>query len=291
MDLHKNLQKFSGMKVKTVMNTQLITRKRIMNSVVVLIISFALAGLTGCSTSNNSSSEGQMEIKLHDAPGIFGAVQLDIQKVEVENSGSTSSSSWVTISNQPMTVNLLNLTNGNSKVIASSNVKSGTYTKIRLILGSNNKVEVNGAMMNLNLSSSAQSGIDININTKVDAQNNATLLLDFDVARSITANLTGSFTLNPVITSTQESESGDISGQIQPANAMTAVYVENGSDTVSSTYSDTTSGDFKLIGISQGNYDVNIHSMNSAYSDTTISNISVAAKQETKLGAVALPAK
>lgn len=262
-----------------------------MNSVVVLIISFALAGLTGCSTSNNSSSEGQMEIKLHDAPGIFGAVQLDIQKVEVENSGSTSSSSWVTISNQPMTVNLLNLTNGNSKVIASSNVKSGTYTKIRLILGSNNKVEVNGAMMNLNLSSSAQSGIDININTKVDAQNNATLLLDFDVARSITANLTGSFTLNPVITSTQESESGDISGQIQPANAMTAVYVENGSDTVSSTYSDTTSGDFKLIGISQGNYDVNIHSMNSAYSDTTISNISVAAKQETKLGAVALPAK
>jgi hypothetical protein len=144
-------------------------------------------------------------------------------------------------------------------------------------------------MMNLNLSSNAQAGVDVNINTQVDAQNSATLLLDFDVARSITAGLTGSFTLNPVIKATQESESGDISGQIQPPNAMTAVYVKSGSDTVSSTYSDTTSGDFKLIGLAQGNYDVNIHSMNSAYSDTTISNVSVAAKQETKLGAVILP--
>jgi hypothetical protein len=271
------------------MNTRLIVQKKITRSVLALIVSVALAGLTACSNHNNSSSEGQMQVKLHDAPALFGAVQLDIQKVEVKNSSSTSDTSWVTISNQPQTVNLLDLTNGNTKIIASSNVKSGTYTTLRLVLGSNNKVEVNGTMMNLNLSSNAQAGVDVNINTQVDAQNSATLLLDFDVARSITAGLTGSFTLNPVIAATQESNSGDVSGQIQPANAMTAVYVKSGSDTVSSTYSDTTSGDFKLIGLAQGNYDVNIHSMNSAYSDTTISNVSVAAKQETKLGAVVLP--
>lgn len=273
------------------MNTKLIAPKRILHSVIVLIISFALAGMTGCSSNNNSSSEGQMEVKLHDAPGMFGAVQLNIQKIEVKNSSSTSSNSWVTISNQPMTINLLDLTNGNSKIIASSNVKSGTYTTLRLILGSNNKVEVNGSMMNLNLSSSAQSGVDVNINTKVDAQNNATLLLDFDVARSITSNLMGSFKLNPVVTATQQSNSGQISGQIKPVSAQAAIYVQSGADTVSSTYADTTSGSFKLIGISMGNYNVDIHSMNSAYSDTTISNVSVTANQQTKLGAVILPTK
>lgn len=257
----------------------------------VLSLSFAMIGLEGCNNHNNSAPEGHMQVKLHDAPALVGSLQLDIQKVEVKNSNATGDSAWVTISNQPMTVNLLNLMNGNSKIIASSNIKSGTYTKLRLVLGSNNKVEVNGNMINLNLSSSAQSGVDVDINTQISAQNSATLLLDFDAARSIKSSLTGSLTLNPVVTATQQSESGQISGQIQPINAMAAIFVKNGSDTVSSTFSDTTSGNFKLIGVDQGNYSLAIHSMDSAYTDTTISNVNVMAKQETKIGPVHLPSK
>ena len=257
----------------------------------VMILSVALAGftLTGCDTNNNnSSSKAHLQVKLHDAPALFGSVELDIKKVEVKN--TTSNSGWVTLSDNSTSVNLLDLTNGNTKVIASSDIESGNYTQLRLILGTDNQVEVNGTMMNLKLSSDAQSGVVVNINTQIDAQNNATILLDFDAARSIQSNLTGAFTLNPVITATQESESGQISGQIQPTNLSTVIYAMNGTDTVSTTYSDSTSGDFKFIGMAKGNYSLKFHSMtNMAYSDTTISDVSVTAQQETKLGAVAMP--
>jgi len=253
------------------------------------MLSVALAGFYGCNNSNNSTPKGHMQVKLHDAPALYGSLQLDIQKVEVKNSATSSDNAWVTISDKPMTINVLDLTNGNAKIIASSNLKAGTYTKLRLVLGSNNKINFNGTMMDLKLSSSAQNGVDVDINTKIDGQNSATLLLDFDAARSISSTLTGSLTLNPQISANQQSKSGDISGTIKPASALTVVYVKSGSDTVSSTFADTTSGAFKVMGISQGNYDLNFHTMDSAYSDTTVSGVSVNAKQETKLGVIALP--
>ncbi len=269
-----------------------ISKNRFIHSVMVLTLSVALAGLTltGCDSNNNnsSSSKAQMQVKLHDAPALFGSVKLDIKKVEVKN--TTTNSGWVTLSDNPTTVNLLDLTNGNAKVIASSKIASGNYTQLRLILGTDNQVEVNGTMTNLKLSSDAQSGVVVNINTQIDAQNNATILLDFDAARSIESDLSGSFTLNPVITATQQSESGQISGQIQPSNLSTVIYAMSGSDTVSTTYSDSTSGDFKFIGMAKGNYNLMVHSMNTAYSDTTISDVSVTAQQETNVGAVIMPA-
>ncbi len=265
-------------------NTRLI-RQKTGQYLSVLFLSFAV-GFAGCDTNNSSSTEGHMQIKLHDAPAAYASVQLDIQKVEVKN--SSTADTWVTLNDKPIMVDLLDLTNGNAKVIGSADIAAGTYTGLRLVLGNDNKIEAGGATLNLQLAGGSQSGTEVAINTTIDAQDNAIILLDFDAARSIKPTLTGGFVLDPVVTAIKASESGQISGQISPASAKAILYATSGSDTVATTYADTTSGAFKFLGMKEGIYELSIVSRNTALKDTTLSQVSVQARQETKTGTIKL---
>src|SRR5262245_55297343 len=80
---------------------------------------------------------GQVKISLTDsATDQYKAVYVTIDSVEVHASNA-SDESWVTLQNLnlPRTINLLDLMNGVREELGISDLPSGHYTQMRLILG------------------------------------------------------------------------------------------------------------------------------------------------------------
>lgn len=257
-----------------------------------------LSWMSACNkiTSFKSSQQGTLQVKLTDAPARYDSVMIDIQKVEVQNVDSSNSNGWVTVNDSSMMVNLLDLTNGAYKVIGKKQLEPGTYPQIRLVLGPNNYVVVDGQQYALKVPSGQQSGLKINANAHIRAGSTYTLLLDFNASRSIveTGNSHSghqTYILKPVIKATNEALTGSIAGTISPVSTKPAVYGINGSDTVSTAFADTTSGGFKLIGLQSGTYNVSIVPSDTTYRDTTITGVSVVAGQTQQLDTVTLSKK
>ncbi len=95
--------------------------------------------------------------------------------------------------------------------------------------------------------------------------------------------------MKPVIRVMPMAISGTISGQVFPLDAQATVCTITGSGTIS-TYLDA-EGFFKIMALSAGNYDVEIHPGNTSYRDTVISNVSVSAGQNTNINTVELQNK
>lgn len=270
----------------------------------VVFSALALGWMSGCnsltsaSTNTNtiagSKKTGTLQVRLTDAPARYDSVMIDIKKVEIQNTDTTTG--WVTVNDTSMMVNLLDLSNGVYKVIGQEQLAPGTYPQIRLVLGSNNYVVENGQKIALKVPSGQQSGLKINANATIKPDYTYTLLLDFNAARSIvqTGNshsMHRSCILKPVIRATNEALTGAVSGTISPANTKPTVYSISGSDTLSTAFSDTTTGSFKLIGLKAGSYNISIVPADTTYRDTTITGVSVVAGQTQQLGTVILSKK
>ncbi len=263
-------------------------------SLLILLASAIAFGISACKNnviSNPSVAKGKLQVKLQDSPARFDSVMIDIQKVEVQNADSTSG--WIAINDSSMTVNLLDLTNGESKVIGEKPLATGTYHQIRLLLGSDNYVVMNGQQYALKVPSGQQSGLKINTNAKIEPNITYTLLLDFDANRSIVqAGSSLNFILKPVIRATNEALTGVISGTVQPADAKPIIYTISSSDTVGSVLADTTMGDFNMTGLENGTYSISIVPYDTtAYNDTTITNIDVSVGETKQLGSITLTHK
>ena len=266
----------------------------------IMLSTLALVWISGCNkiTSGGFSSNlpGTLQIKLTDAPARFDSVMIDIQKVEVQTTDSSNAYVWTAVNDSSMMVNLLDLSNGAYKVLGQKQLAPGTYHQIRLVLGSNNYVVQNGQEYALKVPSGQQSGLKINVDATIKPNYTYTLLLDFNAAKSIvqTGNShskNSKFILKPVIRATNEAVSGVISGTVSPANTNPTIYSINGTDTVSTSFADTTSGDFKMIGIPAGTYNVSFVPADTTYRDTTITGVSVVAGQTQQLGTVTLSKK
>ncbi len=251
-------------------------------------------GVTACKNKVTSSAgvNGNLQVKLTDSPARYDSVMIDIQKVEVQNVDSTNG--WTTVNDSSMTVNLLDLTNGAYKILGEKQLGTGTYSQIRLVLGSGNYVVKNGQRYSLAVPSGQQSGIKINVDAKIEPEMTYTLLLDFDSNRSIvtTGNSNNPYILKPVIHAANEATSGSISGIIQPAEAKPVIYGISNSDTLATALSDTTSGVFKIIGLNAGTYTLSIIPADTTmYQDTTLANVNVSTGETRQLGTITLKQK
>lgn len=263
-------------------------------SLMILLAAVIAVGVTACKnnvTSNQSGAKGKLQVKLQDSPARFDSVMIDIQKVEIQDADTASG--WMTLNDSSMSVNLLDLTNGTTKIIGEKALAPGTYHQIRLLLGTNNYVVINGQQYDLKVPSGQQSGLKINADATIEPNITYTLLLDFDANRSIVqTGAAMNFILKPVIRATNEAVTGAISGTIQPADAKPVIYAISSSDTLSSVMSDTTSGDFKLTGLPNGTYSLSIVPYDTtAYKDTTITNIDLSVGETKQVGTITLTHK
>ena len=228
-----------------------------------------LLAVTSCSDSE--SGNARIVVKLTDAPADYQEVNVDIQSVEVHE----SSSGWITLDNTNSGVyNLLELTDGISAVLADAELPAGRISQIRLVLGDNNSLKMGDQVHDLSTPSGQQSGLKVQLNAELIAGITYEVLLDFDAARSVVeAGNSGKYNLKPVIRAVPEALDGAISGVVLPLDANPVIYAIQGSDTITSAYTQE-NGEFLLQGLEAGSYTVGVEP-NASYTEEILVDIQV----------------
>jgi len=259
-------------------------------------ITFLSIFLASCSDDDSDSpateQTSKISIKMVDAPGDFEHVYVDVQDVMVKVNGDVNSDAgWVSLGAENTgVVDLLELTGGVSLELANDyEVPSGTLNQIRLILGENNTVVIDGTTYDLNTPSAQQSGLKINVNTTLEPNYNYTFVLDFDANQSIVfAPDVSNINLKPVINASIEAETGVISGLVTDFDTLgSQVMIEatNGVDTFT-TYANET-GNFVLAALPEGNYTVTLSVETSlGLADIVFTDVTVEAGQTVTLDSI-----
>ena len=243
---------------------------------VIIILAFFLFS---CSNDNESA---KVEVRLTDAPGDFQEVNVDIQAVEVHG----EEGGWRALDVENGVYNLLELSNGLDPLLATAEFPASKISQIRLILGNNNTVKVNGVLYNLSTPSAQQSGLKLNKNANLKPGILYVFTLDFDAALSIVKQGNGTYSLKPVIRALSEATSGAISGVALPLLATPAVFVIHGSDTVATTYTNDL-GNFLVQGVPAGTYVVSF-SPKVGYASQQRENVVVTIGNVTDLGVITI---
>lgn len=157
-------------------------------------IAIALTGLISC--KKESGGHSTLNVRLTDAPADYQEVNIDLQKVYVKLSGD--SASWVELHAVAGMYNLLSLQNGIDTLIGTQTLPSDVVKEIRLVLGTDNNIKVNGKVYPLLIPSGSESGLKIKLNKKLQASIE-TLVIDFDAALSIHEEGTANYKLRPVL--------------------------------------------------------------------------------------------
>jgi hypothetical protein len=260
-----------------------------------LIVAALLVVTFGCSDDdNNSTTEGPsyLSVKLVDAPGDYEHVYVDVQDVMIKvNNDSNDDSGWISIDAINTGVyDLLELTGGINVLLADGyEIPSGTLNQIRLILGTNNSVVIDGQTYPLNTPSAQQSGLKIKVNQPLQPFITYTFLLDFDVDSSIVlAPDTSNINLKPVIRASVEAETGAISGTITDYDTLQSqVLIEatNGIETFSAYTNDL--GEYVLVGLPNGTYTVTASAdATLGFASVIVTNVNVEVGQTTTLNPI-----
>lgn len=228
-------------------------------------------GETGGGISGTGSRQGTLRVALTDAPACgYEAVFVTVDRVRVHQSSTAADgdSGWSEVVLQPARrVNLLDLTNGVLEELGQVSLPAGTYTQARLVLVengaadplANSVVPTGGAEIALDTPSAQQSGLKINLNLTVPADQVADLVLDFDACKSVVKRgNSGRYNLKPVVTAVPRlSDAGlRVVGYVDPALAGVAgVSLQQGGLPVKATVPDAT-GRFVLYPVPAGTYDL-----------------------------------
>lgn len=249
-----------------------------------IILSISLVSCT-----NKENVQSKLNIKLTDAPADYDAVNVDVQKVLV-NAGDDENSGWIEMETMPGIYNLLDFTAGKSTLIATAPMNVPQIKQIRLILGTNNTVIVDGVEHHLDTPSAQQSGLKLKVSQTLEEGVEYTAVLDFNASKSVvSAGQSGKYILKPVISVYFEANSGSIKGSVEPVSEKVLVEVPLSlSDTIS-TYSDTTNGLFLIGGLPSGTYNVILSPLaGSIYQPDTLEGVVVTTGKTTILEKIVL---
>jgi len=231
------------------------------------------AALVACGGGGGGGSTatpmGTLRVGLTDAPACgFDHVKVTIQKVRINQSATAADTDagWTDITLSPaMQVDLLTLTNGAFTTLGQTPLGVGHYSQIRLVLAANDSgnplansvTPTGGAETALTTPSGQQSGLKLNADITINANQMADFLLDFNACKSVVhAGNSGKYLLKPVISVIPSYVSG-VSGYLDAslANSSTLVSVQQAGAIVKSSVPDST-GKFTLEPVAPGTYDL-----------------------------------
>lgn len=237
-----------------------------------MVAAATLLAACGGGSSSSVVANGSLRVALTDAPSCgFDEVNVTVEKVRVHRSSSAADtdSGWSEVVLSPARrFNLLDLSNGVLAELGQTELPAGTYSQLRLQLASNGAtnpfansvVPTGGAESALDTPSAQQSGLKMNINLTVAANELADLVLDFDACKSVvTRGASGRYNLKPVLTVLPRARLDALvaEGMVAPAIALptTTVSLQQAGVPVRSTSPDAT-GRFVLYPVPAGTYDL-----------------------------------
>ena len=234
--------------------------------------------IIGCTREdkNTSGNKARLQVALTDDPGDYEAVFIDVEDIRI-NYSDNPNDGWLSLADvNKGEYDLLKLVNDDDTVLADAEVGPGTISQIRLVLGDDNYVQIDGQRIKLETPSAQQSGLKLNIHQAVEPGLMYKLLMDFDVAKSIVKTGNGKYMLKPVIRTVLEAAGGTIKGNVKPFDFPSAVLVFRGpNDTVASTYSATDNGGYMVRGLGAGTYSLHFLPGNPLFQDTVITGVNV----------------
>ncbi len=257
--------------------------------------------LFACDDANEEiGATGNISIVLTDAPFPSDEVSeanIHIERIEIrkktsvdENEGDDSQgnddndgdqdqgnddneneNNFIILSEEKMSFNLLDLANGVTASLVSSEIEAGSYDLIRLVVSEASIVLEDESVFDLNIPSGAQSGIKVFIKPSIEVAGGLTteLLLDFDVSRSFLvqgnpktpAGIKG-FQFKPTIKAANLSDSGQLMGLVvdesdEPIDGAT-ISVFNADNTLNTTALTNSSGKYTILGLEAGTYSISV---------------------------------
>ncbi len=180
-----------------------------------LVFILAAAVFFGCGSSS-SNSTGTLSLSLSDAASNdYKAIYTTVKEVQVHMGGSDEGN-WYTVASPNITYNLLTLVNGVMGQLSLTNLETGKYTQIRLILGSNPDssenvlgqshpyanyvVDGSNQCHELKVPSAYRTGIKLVHEFEIMEGITTELVLDFDTEKCVVRSGSGeNWKLNPVI--------------------------------------------------------------------------------------------
>lgn len=251
------------------------------------IVSLAMVSMmmaAGCKKDKNDPAT--VNFRLTDAPANYDALYIDVRGIEVQ----TNNQGWVTLNSSLGVIDLLSLVNGKDTLIAGGQF-SGRISQVRLLLGSNNSIVVNGVTHSLDVPSGESSGLKINLQQELQAGATYEWTIDFDAAKSINVTGSGEFKLKPVLRAfasnviSGNASTGNIYGTVAPVTLASVCAISANNDTMCSMTSIT--GGFMIQGLDPGTYTV-VVTPALPLNTRVVSNVSVVAAQSTDVGIVGL---
>ena len=273
-----------------------------------LLLALVIA-LTGCSDNVESVGQdgmGRLKVSLTDAPFPYDLVaeanvtvfKVEIREVRDENEDENDEdenggSPFITLMEEEIDVNLLDLTNGVTQQLADLEVPAGSYDLVRVYVKGVNVVLTDGSVHHLKVPSGAQTGIKVFIDPAITVAGgiSADLLLDFDISRSFIAkgNINSpagirGFNFKPVIKASNLSTAGTLMGNVSTLENDMAVAIEGAqisviaADTLNTTAFTDGSGNYTIMGLTAGSYKILAEAEGFIASDSTDVQIEVANK-------------
>jgi hypothetical protein len=257
-----------------------------------------LAGIfAGCQETDEAEAmrdiapgNGYLVIKLTDAPfpaDLVAEANITIDRIQflattedddltdddlgedIEDQGNneSSESKFVVEFEEPVTFNLLELSNGVTTILTENEIPAGYYNEIRLHIIESGIVLTDETRFDLKIPSGSSSGLKIKLHPSLHIEDNgfAEVLLDIDVSRSfiVRGNLqkgkVNGFIFKPVVRAiiNAPTESGEIAGKVSDTagawleNAL--VTLKSGEEIITTALTNN-EGFYAMIGIAPGEY-------------------------------------
>jgi hypothetical protein len=238
-----------------------------------LLAGALLAVLAACGGGGGGSAgEGTLRVALTDNPACgYDEVVVTVREVRVhQNDALDNDPGWQSIPvDPPLTIDLLDYTNGALLDLGQTQLPAGQYTKLRLVLSPNTGVLADrnwivlspppgspaGAPIPLKTPSGQQSGLKINTSLNVQAGGLTDIVIDFDACKSVVmAGNSGQYLLKPVLRTLPRVETGVVGEvSIAAANAGASVSLQQNGEVRRATVADA-NGNFKLQPVEPGDY-------------------------------------
>lgn len=236
-----------------------------------------------------------LKVKMTDAPFPFEFVaeaNVTIDKIELKTMNEEEE--FILLSEEEMSFNLLDLTNGITTVLVDMEIPTGSYDQIRMRVSASSVLLTDDRIFDLKIPSGEQSGLKVKFPSTLEIAEgeDSELLLDFDVSRSFKAqgnvkNISSikGFIFTPVIKATQPKETGELTGQVTDISSSLAIEGVQlsvfAADTLNtSTFTDS-DGNYTVIGLLPGTYSVAAEQND--YLAETVDNIDIQVGEKTKV--------
>ena len=219
-----------------------------------------------------------------------------------EDDSDESESAFVTILDEEVTFDLLDLQNGATAPLASASLTASSYSQIRFIVSSGHVVLADGREFELTVPSGEQTGIKLTFDFTITGDETTTLLLDVDVSKAFVpipggdvndASQIESFLFKPslALRITELESTGTASGEVVDesdaplAGVAVSAFLGDVGVTTTATAED---GSYVLNGLESGTYSV-VYSL-AGFTSETVFDVEVTAGANTTVDPVVLAA-